>query len=253
MCALEEHQELYGIPARQAEQQEENNNQMPQQDHDQERENRRGPDPPEPDSGVLVSNENEGSDQCLELSISKWSKLCSWNLYTLVVLEELKQKTEKEEDEKQEEENNNNVYQQDLECEQGPDLLKPDHEHLLSSLHEKYDFETLSWTWAKQKELFEEQNLNFLIEMQAAGLKYNKRTGKYINSILGAYEEGFEYMEGVKSAEIYIHPRQLAPIIEELNALYECHWFIDQLRANMKANRWGSYFVATNTEHIICY
>ncbi|ULT81029.1 hypothetical protein L3Y34_011119 [Caenorhabditis briggsae] len=211
MCALEEHQELYGIPARQAEQQEENNNQMFQQDHDQERENRRGPDPPEPDSGVLVSNENEGSDQCLELVCMPMIKNA------------------------------------------GPDLLKPDHEHLLSSLHEKYDFETLSWTWAKQKELFEEQNLNFLIEMQAAGLKYNKRTGKYINSILGAYEEGFEYMEGVKSAEIYIHPRQLAPIIEELNALYECHWFIDQLRANMKANRWGSYFVATNTEHIICY
>ncbi|CAS00433.1 Protein CBG27542 [Caenorhabditis briggsae] len=165
MCALEEHQELYGIPARQAEQQEENNNQMFQQDHDQERENRRGPDPPEPDSGVLVSNENEGSDQCLELVCMPMIKNA----------------------------------------------------------------------------------------MQAAGLKYNKRTGKYINSILGAYEEGFEYMEGVKSAEIYIHPRQLAPIIEELNALYECHWFIDQLRANMKANRWGSYFVATNTEHIICY
>ncbi|PIC16810.1 hypothetical protein B9Z55_023278 [Caenorhabditis nigoni] len=254
LCAWEEHQELFGIPARRARREEKRNNRMPQQDHDQERETRKDPDPPAPENGVLLQNDNKDLDEDLESPVLKWSKLCLWNVYTLVVLEELKQKAEKEEEEEQlEEDNNNEVYEQDLECEQGLDPLKPDHEDVLSSLHEKYDFETLSWRWAKQKELFEEQNLNFLIEMKAAGLKYKKRTGRYINSILDAYNEGFEYMEGVKSAEIYIHPRQLAPIIEELNALYECHWFIDQLRANMKANQWGRYFVSTNTDNIICY
>ncbi|CAO4384040.1 unnamed protein product [Caenorhabditis nigoni] len=257
ICALEEHQELFGIPTRQARRarrEKESDNRAPQQDHDQERETRKDPDsPPAPENGVLLQNDNKDLDEDLESPVLKWSKLCLWNVYTLVVLEELKQKAEKEEEEKLNEENNNEVYQEELECEQGPDFPKPDYEDVLSSLHEKYDFETLFWRWTKQKELFEEQNSNFLIEMKAACLKYNKRTGRYINSILDAYNDGFEYMEGVKSAEIYIHPRQLAPIIEELNALYECHWFIDQLRANMKANQWGRYFVSTNTDNIICY
>ncbi|CAS00434.1 Protein CBG27543 [Caenorhabditis briggsae] len=164
--------------------------------------------------------------------IKKQQPRMTGHLYGILLAEELRLQREAEEEEEERKQTET-------------DSPTPDTQHLLAGLNEEQFselcFKSLVWKWSKMNEIFTNEHFSFHGEMLTAGLECNQETEDHIIAIIDAAIEGYQYTKYVRSAEEEALP--IAPLAEAINAFYECRWFVEELRENIRNKNWQAQFV----------
>ncbi|PIC16812.1 hypothetical protein B9Z55_023279 [Caenorhabditis nigoni] len=169
--------------------------------------------------------------------VKKQQPRMTGELYSRLLAEELRLQREAE---KEEERMMNEMENQDRE-----DSPTNDKRNLFANLNEEQFaelcFKSLVWKWSKMNEIFTNEHFSFHGEMLTAGLECNQETEDHIIAIIDAAIEGYKYTEYKRSTEDEILP--IAPLAEAINAFYECRWFVEELRENIRNKTWQGQFV----------